>query len=124
MPEQKPQDSSLMLLLAGVAVILLLAPAKPSAGPNGSGPQAVTANVFPSLKVEYKKLCVEAAALVERKELANEESLLKWLAPRTGAARDASFGQFYQMMDKQLPTTFEGKEREVAEFLRKVGEAW
>jgi hypothetical protein len=113
-----------MLLLAGAAVILLLVPAKPSVAPNGSGAQAVTAKVFPSLKTEYKKLCVEAAALVESKELANEESLLKWLAPKTGAARDASFGQFYAMMDKQLPTTFEGKEKEVAEFLRKVGEAW
>jgi hypothetical protein len=123
MPDEKPQDSSLFLLIAGAAVLLLLS-AKPSAGPNGIGPQAVTAKVFPSLKVEYKKLCVEAAELVEKKELANEESLLKWLAPKTAAARDASFGQFYQMMDKQLPTTFEGKEKEVAEFLRKVGEAW
>jgi hypothetical protein len=79
---------------------------------------------MPSLRANYKAICLEAADLVERKQLANEEQLSKWLAPKTGAARDSAFAGFYKQLNEALPVEFDGKEKEVAATLRTIAGAW
>ena len=123
MPEQAKEDFSMGYLVAFLVVgyILFNLPAKPSVEPGLSGE---TSKVFPALKANYKALCLEAADLVERKELANEEQLAKWLAPKTGAARDSAFAGFYKHLNESIPVEFDGKEKEVASTLRRIAEAW
>jgi hypothetical protein len=124
MPSEPSKDDfpiGLLLLLAIGAFTLLRAP---DATDGKSSLGSETAKVFPALKANYKALCLEAADLVEKKQLANEEALAKWLAPRTGAARDSAFAGFYQKLNEALPVEFEGKEAEVAGTLRKIAGAW
>ncbi len=126
MPTDKPSNSPLLRIVAIVAAFFLLSskPATPNPEPSSGDAPAAAATAFPSLKRTYADVCNEAAALIEAKQLANEEALLKWLAPKTGAARESSFRQFYLAMDKDLPTDFTGKEAEVAAWFRRVARSW
>jgi hypothetical protein len=110
------------LFILGVIVFSLLRDQPANDGKSSLGSE--TSKVFPALKANYKALCLEAADLVEKKQLANEEALAKWLAPRTGAARDSAFAGFYKQLNEALPVEFEGKEAEVAGTLRKIAGAW
>jgi hypothetical protein len=122
MPEPAKEDNTgLLIAIAVAAVVLWNLPAKTSVEPGLSGE---TAKVFPALKANYKALCNEAADLVEKKQLANEEALLKWLAPKTGAARESAFAGFYKQLNEAIPVEFDGKEKEVASTLRRIAEAW
>ena len=122
MPEQAKEDNTfLFVAIAVAAVVLWNLPAKTSVEPGLSGE---TSKVFPALRANYKALCLEAADLVEQKKLANEEALAKWLAPKTGAARDSAFAGFYKQLNESIPVEFDGKEKEVASTLRRIAEAW
>lgn len=125
MPEPAKQDNSIIWLIGIAAVVFLLAqPSKtPSPGPSLSI-AGETSKVFPSLRTSYQAICKEAAGLVRSKTLADEESLIKWLAPKTDAARSASFASFYKRLDADVPTTFEGKEEQVARYLEQIAGAW
>ena len=83
-----------------------------------------TAKVFPTLKREYSALCKEAAGLVRNKTLTNEEALVKWLKPKTEAARSSAFADFYNKMDVDVPTSFDKKEEDVAKYLEQISAAW
>jgi hypothetical protein len=122
MPEPAKEDNTgLLIAIAVAAVVLWNLPAKSSVEPGLSGE---TSKVFSALKANYKALCLEAADLVEQKKLANEEALAKWLAPKTGAARDSAFAGFYKQLNEALPVEFDGKEAEVAATLRTIAGAW
>jgi hypothetical protein len=122
MPEQAKEDyTGFFVAIAVAAVVLWNLPAKSSVEPGLSGE---TAKVFPALRANYKALCLEAATLIEAKQLANEEALLKWLAPKTGAARESAFAGFYKQLNDSIPVEFDGKEKEVASTLRRIAEAW
>lgn len=125
MPDAPKQDNSIILLVGIASVVFLLAqPQKNSPSPGPSSIAGETSKVFPSLRTSYQAICKEAAGLVRNKTLADEEALLKWLAPKTGAAREASFASFYRRLDQDMPTTFEGKEEQVARYLEQIAGAW
>lgn len=124
MPEPAKQDNSIILLVGLAAVVFLLAQPSKSPSPGASSIAGETSKVFPSLRTSYQAICKEAAGLVRSKTLADEEALLKWLAPKTGAAREASFASFYKRLDTDMPTTFEGKEEQVARYLEQIAGAW
>ena len=122
MPEQAKEDNTFLFLAIAVAAVFFFnLPAKSSVEPGLSGE---TSKVFPALRANYKALCLEAATLIEAKQLANEEALLKWLAPKTGAARESAFAGFYKQLNESIPVEFDGKEAEVAATLRTIAGAW
>ena len=126
MPSKPKPDNSWMILvfLAAAGYFLLSSSKAPNPQPDVSKADVAAASAFPDLRRSYADVCNEAATLIEAKQLANEEALLKWLAPKTGAARESSFRQFYLAMDKDLPTEFAGKEAEVAAWFRRVARSW
>jgi hypothetical protein len=123
MPEPSKNDFPIgLLLLLAIGAFVILRP--PDAADRKSSLGSETAKVMPALRANYKAICLEAADLVEQKELANEEALAKWLAPKTGAARDSAFAGFYKQLNEALPVEFDGKEKEVAATLRTIAGAW
>jgi hypothetical protein len=123
MPEQSKNDFpiGLLLLLAIGAFVILRAP---DAADGKSSLGSETAKVMPAMRANYKAICLEAATLIEAKQLANEEALLKWLAPKTEAAREFAFAGFYKQLNESIPVEFDGKEAEVAATLRTIAGAW
>ena len=101
---------------------------QPKGGGDPSKPSAVTAVVrstIPSIRAAYKQAFLDAAAKIESGEISNQEQWTKFIEENAGAKRIEAMNKVYAAIDKlDLPVTFAGKEKELAEINREIASAW
>ena len=112
-----------------IAGLVLYAMAQqPKEGGDPSKPAGVTAVVrstIPSIRAAYKQAFLDAAAKIENGEIANQEQWTKFIEANAGAKRIEAMNKVYSAIDQlDLPVTFAGKEKELAEINREIAGAW
>ena len=80
---------------------------------------------LPSIRSAYRQAFLEAAAKIESGEIKDQDAWTKFIADNAGAKQREAMDAVYTAIDKlDLPASFVGKEKEIAELNRKIGEAW
>ena len=112
-----------------IAGLVLYAMAQqPKGGGDSSNPAGVTAVVrstIPSIRAAYKQAFLDAAAKIEAGEIKDQEQWTKFISDNAGGKNREALDRVYSAIDKlDLPVTFAGKEKELAEIYRSIAEAW
>ena len=112
-----------------IAGLVLYAMAQqPKGGGDPSKPAGVTAVVrstIPSIRAAYKQAFLDAAAKIESGEIKDQEQWTKFIADNAGGKNREALDRVYSAIDKlDLPVTFAGKEKELAEINREIAGAW
>ena len=114
------------VIVAGL--VLYAVNQQPKGGGDPSKPSAVTAVVrstIPSIRAAYKQAFLDAAAKIESGEIKDQEQWTKFIENNAGAKRIEAMDKVYEAIDKlDLPVTFAGKEKELAEINRQIARAW
>jgi glyoxylate utilization-related uncharacterized protein len=114
------------LIIAGL--VLYVMNQKPKEGGDPSKPAGVTAVVrstIPSIRAAYKQAFLDAAAKIEDGTITNQEQWTKFIEENAGAKRIEAMNKVYTAIDQlNLPVTFAGKEKELAEINRQIAGAW
>ena len=109
-------------------LVLYVMNQQPKEGGDSSKPAGVTAVVrstIPSIRAAYKQAFLDAAATIEAGEIANQEQWTKFIADNAGGKNREALDRVYSAIDKlDLPVTFAGKEKELAEINREIAGAW
>jgi hypothetical protein len=109
-------------------LVLYVMNQQPKEGGDSSKPAGVTAVVrstIPSIRAAYKQAFLDAAAKIEAGEIANQEQWTKFIADNAGGKNREALDRVYSAIDKlDLPVTFAGKEKELAEINREIAGAW
>lgn len=123
MPEPKEPVSLMPWILVAILGLIVIQTKYESTG-DVPAVEKVTSQVFPAMQKSYGAVFSEAANEVQNKRLQTDRQLLDYVKPRIEAARKEAQAAFDAMCEKNLPESFEGKEAEVAAFLRKVAKSW
>ena len=114
------------LIIGGLAFYVMNQ--QPKGGGDPSKPVGVTAVVrstIPSIRAAYKQAFLDAAAKIESGEIANQEQWTKFISDKAGGKNREALDKVYSAIDKlDLPVTFAGKEKELAEINREIAGAW
>jgi hypothetical protein len=86
--------------------------------------EKTTSQVFKDMKKAYGVVFSSASSEVLSKGLGTDRQLLEFVKPKIEQARKDSQKAFDSMCEESLPETFEGKEKEVADFLNRVARSW
>ena len=90
--------------------------------------KSITATVketLPTIRLAYRQAFLEAATKIESGEIKDQESWTKFIADNAGAKQREALDRVYEAIDKlDLPASFVGKEKEIADLNRRIGEAW
>ena len=109
-------------------LVLYVMNQQPKGGGDPSKPAGVTAVVrstIPSIRAAYKQAFLDAAMKIEAGEIANQEQWTKFIADNAGGKNREALDRVYSAIDKlDLPVTFAGKEKELAEINREIAGAW
>jgi hypothetical protein len=123
----KKENNWIPWLVIG-GLVLYVMNQQPKGGGDSSKPAGVTAVVrstIPSIRAAYKQAFLDAAAKIEAGEIANQEQWTKFIADNAGGKNREALDKVYSAIDKlDLPVTFAGKEKELAEINRKIAGAW
>ena len=112
-------------IIAGL--VLYAASQQPKGGgdPKPVGVTAVVRSTIPSIRAAYKQAFLDAAAKIEDGTIANQEQWTKFIAENAGGKNREALDKVYSAIDKlDLPVTFAGKEKELAEINREIASAW
>ena len=111
--------------IANGAVVLLL---RNQESGKENKPENLTATVrqtLPSIRAAYKQAFLDAAAKIESGEIKDQEGWTRFISDNAGAKQREALDRVYEAIDKlDLPTSFEGKESEVAKINREIAGAW
>lgn len=134
--DSKPTTSSQYLPWIVVAVLGYLlfvrqpSPA-PTPGPDDNKPAPVVVSIDSTVKQvkadQLKALATSFETLateVEAGKFKYARELLEYMKPLTKEAREAANKPFDLMIGQMIPDELAGKEKQVAEDLRKVAKAW
>jgi glyoxylate utilization-related uncharacterized protein len=114
------------VIVAGL--VLYVVNQQPKGGGDPSKPAGVTAVVrstIPSIRAAYKQAFLDAAAKIEDGTITNQEQWTKFIEENAGAKRIEAMNKVYTAIDQlNLPVTFAGKEKELAEINRQIAGAW
>ena len=122
----KKEDSWIPWAIAAGAVFLLLR-GQPAPTPEPAKPnlKAVVSSAIPSIRAAYKQAFLDAAAKIESGEISNQEQWTKFIGDNAGGKNREALDKVYAAIDKlDLPVTFAGKEKELAEINREIASAW
>jgi len=90
--------------------------------------KSITATVketLPTIRSAYRQAFLEAASKIESGEIKDQEQWTKFIADNAGAKQKEAMNAVYEAIDKlELPASFVGKEKEIADLNRRIGEAW
>jgi hypothetical protein len=122
----KKQDNWIpWVIVAGLVLYVVNQQPKGGGDPNSSGVTAVVRSTIPSIRAAYKQAFLDAAAKIEAGEIANQEQWTKFIADNAGGKNREALDRVYSAIDKlDLPVTFAGKEKELAEINREIAGAW
>ena len=113
------------VIIGGLVLYVVNQQPKGGGDPNSSGVTAVVRSTIPSIRAAYKQAFLDAAAKIEAGEIANQEQWTKFIADNAGGKNREALDRVYSAIDKlDLPVTFAGKEKELAEINREIAGAW
>jgi hypothetical protein len=113
------------VIIGGLVLYVMNQQPKGGGDPNSSGVTAVVRSTIPSIRAAYKQAFLDAAAKIEAGEIANQEQWTKFIADNAGGKNREALDRVYSAIDKlDLPVTFAGKEKELAEINREIAGAW
>ena len=121
----KQPQSVLPWIVAAVAVFALL---RNNQGGGDLSDRSVTSQVaktLPNIRAAYRDAFLSAADLIEQGKIKDQEAWLKHIAENAGTKQREALDAVYKALNElDLPASFEGKEKEIAEINRDIGGAW
>ena len=121
----KQPQSVLPWLIAAIAVFALLRNNQGGGGQSDRSVVATVAKTLPNIRAAYRDAFLSAADLIEQGKIRDQEQWLKHIAENAGAKQREALDAVYKALNElNLPASFEGKEKEIAELNRKIGGAW
>ena len=122
---QTKRENWMPWAVAAVCVFLLVRNQQSS---NEKPVKSITATVketLPTIRSAYRQTFLEAASKIESGEIKDQEQWTKFIADNAGAKQREALDRVYEAIDKlELPASFVGKEKEIADLNRRIGEAW
>ena len=123
-PKKQPQ-SVLPWLIAAIAVFALLRNNQGGGDLSDRSVVGQVAKTLPNIRAAYRDAFLTAADLIEQGKIKDQEQWLKHIAENAGAKQREALDAVYKALNElDLPASFEGKEKEIAEINRKIGGAW
>jgi hypothetical protein len=124
--EPKQEQNYLPLILVGVVLFFVLRQPREGGGQSDTGRiETVVKSTLPSIRSAYREAFLEAAKRIEAGEIKNQEAWTRYIADNAGAKQREALDKVYKAIDElDLPASFEGKEKEIAEINRKIGGSW
>ena len=127
MADPKPQETNyLPLILIGAVLFFALRQPKEGGDPTRPvGVESVVKATIPNIRQAYKAAFLEAAKRIESGDIKDQEQWTAFIKANAGGKSREALDAVYEAIDKlELPVSFAGKEKEIAELNRKIGGAW
>ncbi len=122
---EEKKENWLPWIIAAGAVFAMLRNQQPEDKPQPKELKAVVSQTLPSIRSAYKQAFLDAASKIESGEIKDQETWTKFIEDNAGAKRIEAMNAVYEAIDKlDLPASFVGKEKEIADLNRRIGEAW
>ena len=127
MSDPKTAETNYLPLIL-IGVVLFFALRQPREGGDISRPvgvESVVRSTIPNIRQAYRTAFLEAAKQIEEGKIKDQEGWTKFIKENAGAKQREALDAVYEAIDKlELPVSFAGKEKEIAELNRKIGGAW
>ena len=127
MADPKPQETNYLPLIL-IGVVLFFALRQPEKGGDPSKPvgvESVVRSTIPNIRQAYRTAFLEAAKRIEDGTIKDQEQWTAFIKANAGGKSREALDAVYEAIDKlELPVSFAGKEKEIAELNRKIGGAW
>ena len=127
MSDPKPQETNYLPLIL-IGAVLFFALRQPKEGGDTSRPvgvESVVKQTIPNIRQAYRTAFLEAAKRIEDGTIKDQEGWTKFIKENAGAKQREAMDAVYEAIDKlELPVSFAGKEKEIAELNRRIGGAW
>ena len=127
MADPKPQEPNyLPLILIGAVLFFALRQPKEGGDPTRPvGVESVVKQTIPNIRQAYRTAFLEAAKQIEEGKIKDQEQWTAFIKANAGGKSREALDAVYEAIDKlELPVSFAGKEKEIAELNRKIGGAW
>ena len=125
MPEETQKQNWLPWMIAAGAVFLLLRNQQGDQNPAKPAITAVVRSTLPTIREGYRAAFLEAAAQIEAKQIKTQQEWSDFIAKNAGAKHREAMDKVYDAIDSlEVPLSFDGKEKEIADLNRKIAEAW
>jgi hypothetical protein len=128
MADPKPAETNYLPLILIVGLVVYFAFSQPREGGDPSKPvgvESVVKATIPNIRQAYRAAFLEAAKRIESGDIKDQEGWTKFIKENAGAKQREALDAVYEAIDKlELPVSFAGKEKEIAEINRKIGGAW
>ena len=127
MADPKPQETNYLPLIL-IGAVLFLALRQPREGGDPSRPvgvESVVRQTIPNIRQAYRAAFLEAAKRIESGDIKDQEQWTAFIKANAGAKQREALDAVYGAIDElNLPVSFAGKEKEIAELNRRIGGAW
>ena len=127
MSDPKPQETNYLPLIL-IGAVLFLALRQPREGGDPSRPvgvESVVRQTIPNIRQAYRAAFLEAAKRIESGDIKDQEQWTAFIKANAGAKQREALDAVYGAIDElNLPVSFAGKEKEIAELNRRIGGAW
>ncbi len=127
MSDPKPQETNYLPLIL-IGAVLFFALRQPREGGDPSRPvgvESVVKQTIPNIRQAYKAAFLEAAKRIESGDIKDQEQWTAFIKANAGGKSREALDAVYEAIDKlELPVSFAGKEKEIAELNRRIGGAW
>ena len=127
MSDPKPQETNYLPLIL-IGAVLFFALRQPREGGDPSRPvgvESVVKQTIPNIRQAYRAAFLEAAKRIESGDIKDQEGWTKFIKENAGGKSREALDAVYEAIDKlELPVSFAGKEKEIAELNRRIGGAW
>ena len=125
MADESKKENWVPWIVAALAVFAMLRNQQPASDSKPKELTAVVRQTLPSIRSAYKQAFLEAASKIESGEIKDQEAWTKFIADNAGAKQREALDRVYEAIDKlDLPASFAGKEKELAEINRQIAGAW
>ena len=127
MSDPKPAETNYLPLIL-IGAVLFFALRQPREGGDPTRPvgvESVVKQTIPNIRQAYREAFLEAAKRIESGDIKDQEQWTAFIKANAGAKQREAMDAVYAAIDQlQLPVSFAGKEKEIAELNRKIGGAW
>ena len=127
MADPKPQEPNYLPLIL-IGAVLFFALRQPREGGDPTRPvgvESVVRSTIPNIRQAYRTAFLEAAKQIEEGKIKDQEQWTAFIKANAGGKSREALDAVYEAIDKlELPVSFAGKEKEIAELNRKIGGAW
>ena len=127
MSDPKPQEPNYLPLIL-IGAVLFFALRQPREGGDPTRPvgvESVVRSTIPNIRQAYRTAFLEAAKRIEDGTIKDQEQWTAFIKANAGGKSREALDAVYEAIDKlELPVSFAGKEKEIAELNRKIGGAW